>query len=144
MKMAANPSTVLRNKLKKIWHKQNCCSEFGMNHPRPKDSLKGPRRRSFHQGQRIYFGEGCHHLWQAILWQFCIDYRCQWDFPGGSDGKEPSCNAGDLGLIPGSGRSPGEGNGYPFQYSCLENSMDRGACWTIVHEVTKSQTWLND
>ena len=49
------------------------------------------------------------------------------DFPGGSDGKESACDAGDLGLIPGSGRSPGEENGYPFQYSCLENSMDRGA-----------------
>ena len=48
-------------------------------------------------------------------------------FPGGSDGKESAYNAGDLDLIPGSGRSPGEGNGYPLQYSCLENSMDRGA-----------------
>ena len=48
------------------------------------------------------------------------------DFPGGPDGKE-ACNAGDLGSIPGSGRSPGEGNGSPLQYSCLENSMDRGA-----------------
>ena len=47
--------------------------------------------------------------------------------PGGSDGKESTCNAGKLGLIPGLGRSPGEGNGYPLQYSCLENSMDRGA-----------------
>ena len=47
-------------------------------------------------------------------------------FPGSSDGKETACNAGDLGLIPGSGRVPGEGNGYPLQYSCLENSMDRG------------------
>ena len=47
-------------------------------------------------------------------------------FPGGSDSKEFSCNAGHPGLIPGSGRSPGEGNGYPLQYSCLENSMDRG------------------
>ena len=47
------------------------------------------------------------------------------DFPGGPDGK--ACNAGDLGSIPGSGRSPGEGNGSPLQYSCLENSMDRGA-----------------
>ena len=46
------------------------------------------------------------------------------DFPGGSDSKESACNAGDLGSIPGSGRSPGEGNGYPLQYSCLENSMD--------------------
>ena len=48
-------------------------------------------------------------------------------FPGGLDGKEPSCNAGDLDLIPGLGRSPGEGNGNPLQYSCLENFTDRGA-----------------
>ena len=48
-------------------------------------------------------------------------------FPGSSDGKASDCNAGDLGSIPGSGRSPGEGNGNPLQYSCLENSMDRGA-----------------
>ena len=48
-------------------------------------------------------------------------------FPGGSDSKESACNAGDLGLIPKWGRSPGEGNGNPLQYSCLENSMDRGA-----------------
>ena len=49
-----------------------------------------------------------------------------WDFPGGSNGKESACNAGDVSSIPGSGRSPGEGNGYPLQYSCLENSIDRG------------------
>ena len=48
-------------------------------------------------------------------------------FPGGSDGKESACNAGDLGSIPGSGRSPGEGNGNPLQYSCLENPMEGGA-----------------
>ena len=48
-------------------------------------------------------------------------------FPGGSDGKASACNAGDLGLIPGSGRSPGEGNGNPLQHSCLENRMDGGA-----------------
>ena len=59
-------------------------------------------------------------------------------FPGGSAGKESSCNAGDLGLIPGLGRSPGEGKGYPFQYSGLENSMD-----CIVHGVTKSWTQLS-
>ena len=58
----------------------------------------------------------------------------------GSDGKESACNAGDLGLIPRSGISPGEGNGYPLQYSCLENLMDRGAWWAIVNGVTKSQT----
>ena len=51
----------------------------------------------------------------------------------GSDGKEIVCNAGDLGSIPGSGRSPGEGNGKPLQYSCLQNPMDRGAWWTTVH-----------
>ena len=48
-------------------------------------------------------------------------------YPDGSDGKEAACNAGDPGSIPGLGRCPGEGNGYPFQYSCLENPMDRGA-----------------
>ena len=55
-----------------------------------------------------------------------------------------ACNAGDLGLIPGSGRSPGEGNGNPLQYSCLENPMDRGAWWAIVHGVTKSRTRLSN
>ena len=59
-------------------------------------------------------------------------------FPSGSDGKESACNAGDPGSIPGLGRSPGEGNGYPLQYSCLENPMDRGACCTSVHGVPKS------
>ena len=61
-------------------------------------------------------------------------------FPGGSDGKESACNAGNLGLIPGSGRSPREGNGNPLQYSCLENPKDRGAWQATVHGVTKSQT----
>ena len=61
-------------------------------------------------------------------------------FPGGSDGKESACNAGDLGLIPELERSPGKGNGYPLQYSCLENSMDRGT--SCVHGVAKSQTRL--
>ena len=61
-------------------------------------------------------------------------------FPGGSDSKESACNADHLGLIPGSGRSPGEGNGNPLQYSCLENSMNGGARWVTVHGVTKSQT----
>ena len=62
------------------------------------------------------------------------------DFPGGSEGKQSACNAGDTGSIPDWGRSPGEGNGNPFQYSCLENSMNRGAWWATVHGVTKSQT----
>jgi len=57
--------------------------------------------------------------------------------PGGSDGKEFACNAGDTSSIPGSGRSPGEGNGYPLQYSCLGNPMDRGAWQAMVHVVAK-------
>ena len=61
-------------------------------------------------------------------------------FPGGSDGKESACSEGDPGSIPGSGRSPGDGNGTPLQYSCLENPMDGGAWWTTVHGVAKSQT----
>ena len=59
-------------------------------------------------------------------------------FSGGSDGKESTCNVGDLGSIPGLGRSPGEGSNYPLQYSCLENSTDRGDWWAIVHGVEKS------
>ena len=61
-----------------------------------------------------------------------------------SDGKESACNAGDLGSIPGSGRSPGTGNDNPLQYSCLENSMDRRAWGATVHGVTKSRTRLSD
>ena len=65
-------------------------------------------------------------------------------FPGGSESKESACNAGDLGLISGLGRSPGEGNGYTLQYSCLENSMDKGAWWAIVYGVAKSRIQLSD
>ena len=60
--------------------------------------------------------------------------------PCSSDGRESACNAGDLGSVPGSGRSPGEGNGSPLQYSCLENSMDRGIWWATVRRVAKSWT----
>ena len=59
--------------------------------------------------------------------------------PSCSDGNEYACNAGDPGSIPGLGRSPEEGNGNPLQYSCLENSMDRGSRWTAVHGVPKNQ-----
>ena len=64
--------------------------------------------------------------------------------PGGSDGKEFACNTGGLGSMSRSGRSPGEGNGKPLQYSCLENSMDRGAWRATVQGVTKSWTQLSD
>ena len=64
-------------------------------------------------------------------------------FPGVSDGKESTCNAGNLGSIPVLGRSPGEENGNPLQHSCLENPTDRGAWWAAVHRVTKSRTQLS-
>ena len=66
-----------------------------------------------------------------------------WGFPGSSDCTDPACNAGDtgnVGLIPGSGRFPGEKKEYPPQYSCLENSMDKGVWQATVHRVTKSWT----
>ena len=65
-------------------------------------------------------------------------------FSGSSDGEESACNAGDLGSIPGSGRPAGEGNNNPLQYSCLENSMDRGGWRATVHGVPKSQTRLSN
>ena len=66
-----------------------------------------------------------------------------WGFPGGSDGKESACHAGDLSLIPGSGRSPGGGNGNPLQYSCLVNPLDRRAWRATVHRLAKSWTLLS-
>ena len=65
-------------------------------------------------------------------------------FPCGLDSKESACNVGDLGSIPGSGRTPGERNDNPFQYSCLENPMDGGVWWATVHGVTQSWTRLSD
>ena len=82
----------------------------------------------------------------SALWRFADHLRIPLGFPGGSVVKNPPVNGGDACLIPESGRFPGEGNGNPLQYFCLENPMDRGACWAIVHRVTKSQTklsWLN-
>ena len=74
----------------------------------------------------------CHFLRRAVNpckanFSFCTHVDCLLDYPGDSDGKASVYNVGDLGLIPGSGRFPGEGNGTPLQYSCLENPMDGGA-----------------
>ena len=74
----------------------------------------------------------------------CFGGRASMGFPGCSDDKESACFSGDLGLIPGLGRSPREGNGNPFQHCCLGNPMDRGAWRATVHGVTKSRTWLSD
>ena len=95
-------------------------------------------------------GSSVHGIFQArvlelgaIAFSELAIFQYKIGFPGDSAGKE-SCYAGDLGLIPGLGRFPGEGNGKPFQYSCLENPMDRGAWWAAVHGVAKSQARLND
>ena len=68
----------------------------------------------------------------------------RWGFPAGSDGKEFACNVGDLGSIPGLGRSPGKGNDNPLQYSCWEHPMDRGTWQATAHGVAKSWTGLSD
>ena len=81
--------------------------------------------------------------WASQELSFLIYKMEELGSPGGSNGKESACNPGDLGLIAGSGRSPGEGNGYPLQLCCLENSTGRGAWWAIVHAVTKSGTRLS-
>ena len=94
----------------------------------------------------MYFGLCPHFPTQILKPLIMMSHRLDWSvfgskgFPGGSAGKESACNAGDLGSIPGLGRSPGEGNGYPLQDSCLENSMDSGAWQATVHGVTKSWT----
>ena len=78
------------------------------------------------------------HLFKNIP-QFVVIHTVK-DFPSGSDGKESAYNVGDLGSIPGLGRSLGEGKGYPLQYSCLENPRDRGAWWAAAYGVAQSQT----
>ena len=77
--------------------------------------------------------------WKILILKETLDV-----FPGASEVKASACNVGDLGSIPGSGRSPGEGNGNPLQYSCLENPMDGGTWWATVHGVAKSRTRLSD
>ena len=84
-----------------------------------------PWVRKIQEGMAIHFS--------ILAWEY-------WESPCSSDGKESAWNAGDLGLIPQSGRSPGEGNGNTLQYSCLGNSMDWGAWWATVHGVEKSDT----
>ena len=81
-------------------------------------------------------------LIQVFCWLYIVNYSPSWGFLHSSVSKASVGNAGDLGSIPGSGRSPGEGNGNPLQYSCLENPMDRGAWRATVHWVTKVGHYL--
>ena len=87
----------------------------------------------------------CYHPKFTFLLPLICKYLSlcwEWGFPGGSEGKASACSVGDPGSIPGLGRSPGEGNGNPLQYSCLENPMNRASWCTTVHGVAKSQTQL--
>ena len=84
-----------------------------------------------------------NNIEHLVIWLLII-CTSSLDFPCGLNSKESICNARDLGSIPESGRSPGEGNGNPLQYSCLGNPMDRGAWWAIIHWVAKNWTWLSD
>ena len=82
------------------------------------------------------------YIWNRYLYLYLCIYL--YLFPGGSDGKKSACNVGGQSLIPGLGRSTRAGNGYSLQYSCLENSMDKGAWLYKVHGIAKTQRWLND
>ena len=85
--------------------------------------------------------------WRRVRLSYPLQYsglKNSTGFPGGLEVKASACNAGDLSSIPGLGRFPGEGNGNPLQYSCLENPMDGGAWWAIVQGVAKGRTRLSD
>ena len=105
---------------------------------------------SFSQWEPIYDNLENLYSWKiCIIMKHVLILKETWFWivaltPGGSDSKASACNAADRGLIPGSGRSPGEANGNPLQYYCLENPMDGGAWQLTVLGVAKSQTWLSD
>ena len=101
-----------------------------------------PRIRSVHHRPKFAGLYQCHFQRRLHTPVYAGSFTL--GFPGGSEVKASARNVGDLGLIPGSGRSPGEVNGNPLQYSCLENPMDGGAWWATVHGVTKSWTRLSD
>ena len=107
------------------------------------------RRRLKHNKAR--WGQGsCCYVFSDLFYflnerssNIIIDSECEREgLPGGSVVKNLPASAGDTGSIPGSGRSPGEGNSNPLQYSCLGNPLDRGAWWATIHRITKSWTWL--
>ena len=115
-----------------------------------REAFPGHLAHVFHAGEYTESSEISFHPFHIELspvTAFPHSVQCNIGFSSGSVVKNPpasTVDAGDLGSIPGSGKSPGEGNGYPLQYSCLENSMDRGGWRATVHGVAKSQTWLSN
>ena len=129
---------------------QSCLTLYNsMNYSLPVSSVHGILQASILEWVAVPFSRGsswpraqtlgllhCRQILYHLSHQGCN--------PGGLDDKESTGNAGDPGSIPGSGRSPGEGNGNPFQYSCPENPMERGVWQATVQRVAKSWTWLSD
>ena len=131
-----------------------CCTLLPPYHPHPLASSLWIRNKKAeliallslswkhaHQVIQIFYCSTHVHKWP---WKCHECFPKAIGFPDGSDSKESAYNVGDLGSVPRLGRSPGEGNGSPLQYSCLEKSMDRGAWRATVAGVTKSWTQLND
>ena len=112
--------------------------------------LKATHNDDSFQLENIYLSQSTLFIifslgpFSLVMFLCYLSLNIKYGFPGASDGKESACNARYPGSIPGSGRSSGEGNGYPSQYSCLENSIDREAWWTVVHGIAKSRTRLSD
>ena len=98
----------------------------------------------FELGRNSEDQENLNYIYLYLSIYHLFIYNLLFIFPGGSDGKESACNAGDLALIPGLERSPGEGNGNLLQYSCLGNPVARGAWWATVHGVAQSWTGLSN
>ena len=122
--------------------------KFTISHCLKRRQRETNKRKNYSVSHRKRRKEGSE-AWFPGLWVGKIHWRrlstpVFLGFPCSSAGKESTCNAGDLDSIPGLGRSPGEGKGYPVQYSGLENSTNGGAWWATVHRVTKSQTQLRD
>ena len=140
--LGANRSFILNSLLPWAWHPflfsfQIFTLHLGLNpqrQPREKDLGAGGVFWRWSQEAQGRYRENQIECWSPKMIRGC---------PGGSDGEESACNAGDPGPVPGSRRSPGEGNGHPLQYSHLENPMDRGVWWATVHGVPKSCTRLN-
>ena len=121
----------------RAWTRISCTGRWILHHRATAKPIKKKKRLySFHLFDK--------YLWISYTFLGRVIFKYFYSFPDGSDGKESARNAGDPGLIPGLERSPGEGNGNPLQYSCLENPMDKGAWQATVHGVTKSQTRLSD
>ena len=137
-------------KQRELWYWEHCGITLSFSflickwRRRSSWSLKSPPALTFHDSWNWWNAGHLGIAHKAIL---CIYFPIIYPYMGllgGSDGKESACNAGGPSSIPGSERSPGDGNGTPLQYSCLENPMDGGAWWATVHGVTKSWTWLSN